>query len=66
MLKHGFEFSHRADPFAARKLVDFRCDDGAPFDAPCQPFPSDAIVLEARVPGVDHEQRGGRSAEASR
>ena len=57
MLKHGFHFSYRADPFAARKLVDFRRDDRRVLDRIAQPPPGIEVALQTRMPGVDEQDR---------
>ena len=56
MLKHGFEFSHRADPFAARELVDLRRYHRASIDGLSEPPPRRHIALEPRMASVDEQQ----------
>ena len=56
MLKHGFEFSHRADPLAARELVDLGCDDRAIVHHLLEPCPRLRVALEAGMTAVDEEE----------
>ena len=59
MFKHGFEFSQRADPLAARELVDLGRHDGRRARPPPDPSPRPGVDrrLEARVPRVDQQER---------
>jgi hypothetical protein len=56
MFKHGFHFSHRADPFSARELVDFRRDDRTFRGRRLQPRPCVEIVLETWMPRIQEQQ----------
>ena len=53
MFKHGFQFSQRADPFAARELVDLGGHDGRGVDDAFQPDPRLKVAFEARMPRID-------------
>jgi hypothetical protein len=57
MFKDGFEFSQRADPFAARELVDLRCHDRQMADRRMQPLPCRAVAVETRMPRVHQQER---------
>ena len=62
VFKHGFEFPHRADPFAARELVDLGRHDGArPADRVCSHRHAVEVALEARMPRVDQQEQRGRA-----
>jgi len=58
MFKHGFQFSHRADPFAAREFVDFGRRDRRLGGRFAEPVPCRDVALESRVSRVDDEKRG--------
>src|SRR3989442_5903593 len=51
----GFKFSQRADPFAARELVDLGRDDVSALDRRLQPSPGLDVARQAWVPRV-HQQ----------
>jgi hypothetical protein len=63
MFKHGFQFSHRADPFAARELVDFGRRDRRLGGRVAEPVPCRDVALESRVPRVDEQQGRGPPLE---
>ena len=52
MFERGFEFPHRADPLAARELVNFRHHHRDALDGREQPLPGFNVALEAWVPRV--------------
>ena len=55
-MKNGLEFSHRADPFAARELVDLRCNESRLVGRRFEPCPSRPVAFETWVPGVNQQQ----------
>jgi hypothetical protein len=55
---NGFEFSHRADPFTARELVNLGCHHRRVRDGLPEPVPGCNVTLEPGVPCVDDEESG--------
>ena len=56
---NGFEFSHRADPFATRELVDLRRNHRRIGDGFSQPVPGLDVTVQPGMPGVHQHDRGG-------
>jgi hypothetical protein len=56
-VKHGFEFSQRADPLAARELVNLGRHDSGLVHRRVQPPPCRRITPQARVPAIDDQER---------
>ena len=54
---NGFEFSHRADPFAARELVDLGRNHRRMGDGFSQPVPGPDVTVQPGVPGVHQHDR---------